>query len=93
MTQQKLAHLASMHIEIKFTYDATCGFFWLYGYICYNLNDFNLFDLQCLEKINDQTTNEYLKSSNKGPKTIEQINFRRLRMGHIMNQSMNSIWT
>ncbi|RNA33906.1 hypothetical protein BpHYR1_024178 [Brachionus plicatilis] len=53
--------------------------------------DINLFNLQGLEKLNDQTTNEYFKSSNKGPKTMVQLILRRLRMDHFMNHSNQPI--
>ncbi|RMZ96628.1 hypothetical protein BpHYR1_028686, partial [Brachionus plicatilis] len=52
-------------------------FYWLHAYICYNFKDYTAIStyliLQGLEKLNDQTTNDYFKSSNKGSKTMEQF--------------------
>ncbi|RNA17410.1 hypothetical protein BpHYR1_013024 [Brachionus plicatilis] len=42
--------------------------------------DINLFNLQGLGKLNDQTTIQYFKASNKREKTIEQLIQRRLRI-------------
>ncbi|RNA40268.1 hypothetical protein BpHYR1_045704 [Brachionus plicatilis] len=41
--------------------------------------DINLFNLQGLEKLNDQTTIQYFRASNKREKKIEQLIQRRLR--------------